>query len=517
MRLRLLAVFSALAGVALATVVAVAPAQANAQDTSFVVDSASTTETADCHYSTGGSVYNTRYMFDGDTLTVNYAHDANTRCNSNWTTSPDDSRWYYSAAPYVKVNQSVNGPTGVEGPGSPLAIYRFADRQCEQQSDIASPDWATVPYFISQVQNTMSSSVTAGDVFDPGSSMIYAYDLGTCGSWGWDSKQIVYIIKPVEPTVSAAFTDTQALFNTPTELVFTITNTQILRADTYSAFTGVGFNINLPAGATGSSPTTTCRGGSASLAASDTQVVLDGASLGGSGYETEGSCTVTVQVTFPTGGTQTVNNDSVDASYTNRGGFTGGSSKVDPSTTPNPDSMFLDVNASIDIVDAVLEPATQTIDARQGTKITPTTPFTPQGFSGTVQYSVSPNLPAGLTLDPSTGVISGTPTAQQGALTYTITATDGVKTATAEVTITVGEPDATGGLGLVDTGTSLRVALGVTITGLLLWGLAWFALSGRRRLGWLATDLRVRDMLKDLDARLNRIERPFRRRRPPRL
>ena len=50
----------------------------------------------------------------------------------------------------------------------------------------------------------------------------------------------------------------------------------------------------------------------------------------------------------------------------------------------------------------------------------------PQLFEaeGTVTYAVSPSLPAGLSLDTATGVISGTPTALQGRVTYTVSATD---------------------------------------------------------------------------------------------
>lgn len=51
-------------------------------------------------------------------------------------------------------------------------------------------------------------------------------------------------------------------------------------------------------------------------------------------------------------------------------------------------------------------------------------PFPPT-VSGTVtEYSVSPALPAGLTLDPSSGAISGTPLAASPATTYTFTASN---------------------------------------------------------------------------------------------
>ena len=55
------------------------------------------------------------------------------------------------------------------------------------------------------------------------------------------------------------------------------------------------------------------------------------------------------------------------------------------------------------------------------------TAFTPVSFSGgtsPVTYSVSPSLPAGLSLNTSTGVISGTATGTVASTTYTVTATD---------------------------------------------------------------------------------------------
>ena len=47
------------------------------------------------------------------------------------------------------------------------------------------------------------------------------------------------------------------------------------------------------------------------------------------------------------------------------------------------------------------------------------------GGDGALTYSISPPLPAGLTFDAATRVLSGTPTAPQAAILYTYTATDG--------------------------------------------------------------------------------------------
>ncbi|MYD04659.1 MAG: hypothetical protein F4X21_07065, partial [Acidimicrobiia bacterium] len=60
---------------------------------------------------------------------------------------------------------------------------------------------------------------------------------------------------------------------------------------------------------------------------------------------------------------------------------------------------------------------------------------------GDVSYAISPSLPAGLSIDTSTGVISGAPSAIQDQITYTITATDsksgGAQTATFDVRLSV--------------------------------------------------------------------------------
>ena len=59
------------------------------------------------------------------------------------------------------------------------------------------------------------------------------------------------------------------------------------------------------------------------------------------------------------------------------------------------------------------------------TKDSAMTAASPTSGGGAVtSYSVSPTLPAGLSLDTSSGVISGTPTAVTSSATYTITATN---------------------------------------------------------------------------------------------
>lgn len=66
------------------------------------------------------------------------------------------------------------------------------------------------------------------------------------------------------------------------------------------------------------------------------------------------------------------------------------------------------------------------------------TPNAPSSTGGTVvSYAVNPALPTGLSLDTTTGVITGTPTAQTAQATYTITATNSGGAATTGLVITV--------------------------------------------------------------------------------
>jgi len=78
---------------------------------------------------------------------------------------------------------------------------------------------------------------------------------------------------------------------------------------------------------------------------------------------------------------------------------------------------------------------TATADYTVGTAITPNSPTSSGG--AVTAYSVSPALPAGLSLSTSTGIISGTPTAVAATASYTVTASNSAGSTTASLSITV--------------------------------------------------------------------------------
>jgi uncharacterized repeat protein (TIGR01451 family) len=78
----------------------------------------------------------------------------------------------------------------------------------------------------------------------------------------------------------------------------------------------------------------------------------------------------------------------------------------------------------------------------KGTAITPNSPTSTGG--AVTSYSVSPALPAGLSLSASTGIISGTPTAVTATASYTVTASNSAGSTTATLTITVNDQPPSG-------------------------------------------------------------------------
>ena len=89
------------------------------------------------------------------------------------------------------------------------------------------------------------------------------------------------------------------------------------------------------------------------------------------------------------------------------------------------------------LANAQVTPAAQSVSGVVGSAITATTAYTVTGISGTKVFVISTTLPAGLSMNSSTGVVSGTPTASSVASNYTVTVSDGATSATATITIAI--------------------------------------------------------------------------------
>mgnify|MGYP006271490923 FL=1 len=84
-----------------------------------------------------------------------------------------------------------------------------------------------------------------------------------------------------------------------------------------------------------------------------------------------------------------------------------------------------------------LTPPSQIVVATVG-KALSTSALTASNFGGaTVTYSIQPNPPAGLTLDPVTGALNGTPSATSAQANYTVTGQSSSAQASATITLTV--------------------------------------------------------------------------------
>lgn len=374
------------------SLVAVAPAAALTP--ADVVSSATTTLTGDCHAGVSNVVR--KVLVPTDTLTVTLIN-----CNTNWT--PNENTWKYGNI-WTKVKQG-NGGAGVRAPDTFIFTN---DQQCIQQN--STNDFASVPYNLAGFTAQLSDSVTSSIGINA-----YDFDTGSCGTTGsfYHSRQQVWQVFPATATVTAVFGSPSVGVGADTNMTVTLTNTQRYRTGVRSTFTDIGFDIALPAGAT-----LTTGSASGSCVGTVSQVSSTFRFTGAALDNLTDSCTVIVPVSFASIGAVTLDAASLTASSSNKG------------------ALINDLSATVTVNSGeTIAPDSQTPTLTVGQAMTPTTAYTPTGFSGTVTYSISPDLPDGLEFDTATGVVSGTPTTAQASANYTVTASDGSSTASATISI----------------------------------------------------------------------------------
>ncbi len=267
---------------------------------------------------------------------------------------------------------------------------------------------------------------------------------------------LTYSVSPTLPPAMTISSSTGAIGGLPTETIgattYTVTVTDQNNATSSSTFS---LAVNGPVGASTAIPSTTLTQNHASAAFTPAT---------GNGGTTPYS--FSVSPALPAG-------LSLSAST---GAITGApsvtSAAMNYSVTVT-DANGATANASFSLTVDPAVTATQAV-AMTSIKVhqlaTPFIPVTGGGGTGALVYSVSPSLPAGLSLDPATGTISGTPSAVQSATNYTMTVTDtNGATATAgfsiAVTTTVSTVSVTTSANPSSFGQSVTFTAAVTGTG----------------------------------------------------
>lgn len=190
----------------------------------------------------------------------------------------------------------------------------------------------------------------------------------------------------------------------------------------YTATTTVSITVNPPAPVISYSPSTNVYVAGTAIS------TLTPANTGGAATSWSISPSLPAGLSFNTGngvisGTPTTVTSA--ASYTITATNAGGSGNTTVNLTVNPPAPNISYSPAIN---------TYTV----GTAIGTLTPVNTGGAAAT--WSISPALPAGLSFNTSTGVISGTPTAQSFLTLYTITATNVTGSSSTGIDITCNNP-----------------------------------------------------------------------------
>ncbi|MCS3727475.1 putative Ig domain-containing protein [Bradyrhizobium betae] len=227
---------------------------------------------------------------------------------------------------------------------------------------------------------------------------------------GNGTPSLTYSVSPALPTGLSLNTGTGAITGTPTvssgATTYTVTVTDANSATASNTFS-LTVNTAVTATQSVSSATVTV----------NTAITTFTPVTGGGGTTPR---SYAISPTLPTGLSFNTSNGQVSGTPTVTSSTTTYTVTVTDSNSGTASNTFqLTVNGPVS--------ATQAIASKALTQNTAATSFTPvTGSAGTppLSYAIAPTLPAGLTLNTSTGAITGTPTVTSGATTYTVTVTD---------------------------------------------------------------------------------------------
>ena len=318
----------------------------------------------------------------------------------------------YSVSPSLPAGLSINATTGVIS-GTPSAVASTASYTITA-TNTGGSDTASISITVNDIAPSIAYSTTSFTL-TKGTAMTTTAVTSTGGA------VVTYSVSPSLPAGLSLDTSTGTLSGTPTAVTssasYTITATNSGGTDTASVTIVVN---DIAPSITYSTNSFTLTKGTAMTTATVT-------STGGTvvSYAVSPSLPAGLSLDTSTGaisGTPTAVTSS--ASYTITATNTGGTDTASVTIVVN------DIAPSITY-------STNSFTLTKGTAMTTATVTSSGGT--VVSYSVSPSLPAGLSLDTSTGAISGTPTAVTSSASYTITATNTGGTDTASVTIVVND------------------------------------------------------------------------------
>ncbi|QFI76776.1 hypothetical protein F8237_32880 [Bradyrhizobium betae] len=333
------------------------------------------------------------------TLTQNHAATPVTPVTGAGGTSPLS----YGISPSLPTGLSFNTGTG-QITGTPTvtsATTTYTVTVTDANATPASTTFSlTVNSAVSATQSVASATLTAGHV-------VTAF---TPVTGGGGTSPLSYIVSPSLPTGLILNSSTGAVTGTPSSASAATTYTvTVSDANNATASNTFSLTVNAAVTATQAIPSKSLTVNIA--AASFTPVTGSGGT---------GSLSYGVSPTLPAGLSMNATTGAVTGTPTATSGVTTYTVTVTDTNNATATSTFsLAVNGAVT--------ATQSIASKSLTQNTAATPFTPvTGSGGTspLGYGIAPGLPAGLTLNTSTGAISGTPTAALGATTFTVTVTD---------------------------------------------------------------------------------------------